>query len=411
MPGRRIPVQTCWVLLTSLGLGAQEQAFDVGAFRPPQGWDVAREKGRVTCTVKDLKAGTYVMLAVYDSVASTGNLERDFASEWKAVVEPAFRTAGAPPSVAGRTRGGLGYREGAGTGAWGQAQAALRLAVFSAGERVVSIVQVATHEAAFRARQPALQACLDSVRFVRPSGIPAPGKPAAPAGPPAVAPSGGDVPRGTRGVVGVWMGFKANYPDWEPRPRWFVFYEDGQVFEDIPREGLAGFSRAASQASPAQRPYWGSYAMNGATGAAQRPGSKFPESLRLEAEGKLRIDNDTFLRCRPVDGLRLEGAWTSYSNPQDPALAQLPAGQRPIFHFTRNGRFTDEGVFATFLWTGDRSTDEAGSGSYEVRDYSIVFRFDDGRVKQVALSGMLAADPATSNDIIFIARSSFRKRK
>lgn len=403
MLGRRILVPALVGALSCLGLAAQERRFDLGVFRPPQGWEVVQDQGRVTCTVKDAMAGTYVMLSVYDSVASTGNPERDFASEWKAVVESSFRTAGAPESVPGRTRGGLALRQGRGTGAWGQAQAALRLTVFSAGSRVFSVLQVATHEPAMEAQRDALQACLESIRLDRGPGVPLPGKPAA-------APPGGEAPRGTKGVAGVWMGFKSAYPDWEPRPRWFVFYEDGQVFEDLPREGFVGFSRAVSKAGP-QGSYWGAYAMTGTTGAARRAGSKFPETLKLEAEGKLRIDNDTYHRCRPVDGLRLEGAWTSYANPQDPALSQLPVGRRPIFHFSRDGRFTDDGVFATFLGIGEAGSNGAGSGTYEIRDWSLVLSYDDGRVKRLALTGMLAADPAASDDTLFIARSVFRKRK
>ena len=32
--------------------------------------------------------------------------------------------------------------------------------------------------------------------------------------------AGHDRPGDGRGIAGVWMGFKASYPDWEPRPLW-----------------------------------------------------------------------------------------------------------------------------------------------------------------------------------------------
>ncbi len=123
--------------------------------------------------------------------------------------------------------------------------------------------------------------------------------------------------------------------------------------------------------------------------------------------GVLLVDSDTFHHCAGVDGLRLEGAWTSYMNPNDPALDQLPQGQRPIFHFSRDGRFVDDGMFAVFLTPHM----PAGSGNYDVKDFTITLRYSDGRVRQAAITGMLGRNPAKNSDLLFIARSQFNKRK
>jgi hypothetical protein len=99
------------------------------------------------------------------------------------------------------------------------------------------------------------------------------------------------------------------------------------------------------------------------------------------------------------------------ANPNDPALDRFPAGQKPVFRFSSDGKFSDEGVFATFLKSGDPRQDAAGTGVYEVRDFTLVLRFSDGRVKQLAITAMLGANAAASNDTLFISRSAFHKRK
>jgi hypothetical protein len=188
-----------------------------------------------------------------------------------------------------------------------------------------------------------------------------------------------------------------------------VFYEDGRVYEDIPREGLAGFSRSGP--GGADSGYWGTYKVSGSSGTITKPGVQFTEKISIEGPSKIRIDSDAFTRCLAVDGLRLQGAWTSYANPDDPALSRLPRGQAPIFRFSGDGRFEDEGVLATILSSADRAKDGPGLGTYEFRDFTLTLRYEDGRTRFLAFSALAGADPATTNDILFIGRTRFNKRK
>jgi hypothetical protein len=261
---------------------------------------------------------------------------------------------------------------------------------------------IASNEKALEARQPAVQSFLDSLRLASPFAAAA--KPPEPVG-------GSAAPRPGSGITGVWMGFKTYTGDYEPHPRWYTFYEDGQVFEDIPRTGFAGFNREASKADSGQKSYWGRYTFANGAGAITKPGVAYPEVLQSEGGDKLKIDSFHFYRCQEVNGLRLQGAWTSLANPNDPALDRFPAGQRPVFRFSSDGKFSDEGVFATFLKLGDPRQDAAGTGVYEVRDFTLVLRFSDGRVKQLSITAMLGANAAASNDTLFISRSPFHKRK
>ncbi|MEI6670167.1 MAG: hypothetical protein WCP29_18625 [Acidobacteriota bacterium] len=398
---------------------ADAQSFDLGAFTAPSGWQPKSEQDHVTFTAIDQAAGTYVVIAVYNSTIRSGDWDKDFASEWNGIVARSFDAGAAPRPQAGRTRGGLEFRQGGRTVSHASGTAYAMLLVFAADRRQFSVVVAATHEAALQARASHVQSFVDSLRLATPAGAKA--QPSAPAaggaggGGAAVGGASGSsasaVPRADRGIAGVWMGFKTFYPDWEPKPRWYVFYENGEIFEDLPGVGLAAFDRDASRRDPNQANYWGTYTADGASGQIAKPGVRFTEALRIESPDKMKIDANYFNRCKSVDGLRLQGEWTSYGNPNDPTLDRVPQGQRPIFRFTSDGRFVDEGVLATFLTSIDRSTDGAGSGTYEIRDFTLILRYADGRVKTLALTGLLGADPAASNDIIFIRRSRFNKRR
>jgi hypothetical protein len=391
------------LLLACSAAVAQTQTFDAVSFTPPPGWAAAQDRDHVTFTFIDSAARTYVMLAVYNSTEGSGNAERDFSSEWNDVVGKSFSAGSAPRSIAGQSRAGLKFCEG---GAQVKQQngepSYVRLLVFPAGQRRLSLMLVATNEKALQARQPELQSFVDGLRLASPSATTA--KTAEPVG-------AGAAPRPGAGISGVWMGFKTYVGDYEPHPRWYTFYDDGQVFEDIPRAGLAGFNREASKADSGQKNYWGRYTFAGGAGSITKPGVAYPEVLQSEGADKLKVDSFHFYRCQEVNGLRLQGAWTSMANPNDPALDRFPAGQKPVFRFSSDGKFSDEGVFATFLKSGDTRQDVAGTGVYEVRDFTLILRFSDGRVKQLAITAMLGANAAASNDTLFISRSAFHKRK
>jgi hypothetical protein len=214
------------------------------------------------------------------------------------------------------------------------------------------------------------------------------------------------------GIAGVWMSFRPVMAgSWELGPRWYTFFQDGQVYQDLPRAGLAGFDRNASRSDPNQRDYWGNWKYEKGSGLITKPGVSVPEALRLESAVLMAIDSYKFSRCVGVDGLRLEGAWTSFADPDDPDLARLPK-PRPVLRFTRDGKFVDEGVFETFLsGVGTEPNGRPGAGAYEIGDFTLTLRYTDGRTQRIAFSGLLSAEPTVQNDIIFIGRGRFNRMK
>lgn len=290
----------------------------------------------------------------------------------------------------------------------------LSLLARAEGTSVGAVVFMATSAAANARLRPQAEKVLDGMRL--------PGTAPAAAAPAGSAPTAAPVAASTRaagfrgpGISGVWMGhirpsLTAVAGRYEMEWRWKTFFDDGQLFADLPNEGLWNFDRAASQADPGRAGYWQTYSFSGSRGEARRAGVKFPWVLQSKKPNELQVDSDTFYRCASVDGLRLEGAWTSYANPADPELDRRAPGQRPIIRFARDGRFVDEGLFAVFLRSHSGGDDRAGSGSYQLRDFTLSLKYDDGRMRHEAFTGFMAADPARMDERIFIRRSALHKR-
>lgn len=374
---------------------AQTQSFDIATFTAPAGWKAEQRQGYITFTSIDQSGRTFCMLALYTSTTSTGDPGGDFEQEWKNIVQKVFTAPEAPAPSLGRTSSGLSYREGGSTVTQGGNTLYAQLAVFGMGKRTTSVLSVATNHAALDARGAAIRAFLASLRFAA--------QPAAGTKPPSPRPGG---------LAGVWMGFTQMYGSYEPSPRWYTFFADGEVFEDLPGEGLAGFSASASKASADLRDYWATYHFEGGSGFIAKPGVNVQTTIQAVTPDRIKLGIDTFYRCASVDGLRLQGAWTSYADPNDPNLDRQPEGARPVFRFSKDGRFADEGVFATFLHMySNGNEDRAGTGTYEIRDFTLILRYADGRVKQVAFTGLMSADPAVQNESVFISRSRFQARR
>ncbi|MBI4913464.1 MAG: hypothetical protein HY823_12050 [Acidobacteria bacterium] len=387
-----------------LGPLQAQSRFDAASFQPPADWKAAREGDHLGFTHIDRTAGTYCMLVLYESRPGGGDGTQDFAREWRDIVQATYRGGPTPRPVRGNTPGGLAYLEGSGTGAFSGGDLLARLRVFSFGNRVFSVLMLAPSSQALAARQAALSAFFGSLRLGSPGPVPA-----SPQAPPAS--SGREGPWKGGGISGVWMGFKylPASGSHEPQPRWYLFYDDGQVFKDLPRNGPAGFDRAAAQADPNLQPYWATYRVSGRSGEILSEGSRFTTRLEVDRADSMLVDGERFHRCAPVNGLRLEGAWSTYAA-GDTTVLQRPAGQRPLFRFTRDGRFSDEGVFRSYLtfFGGD---DSPGQGTYEIRDFTLFLRYADGRQKQVAFSGMLGSSPGSENGILWIGRGAFHRMK
>lgn len=72
----------------------------------------------------------------------------------------------------------------------------------------------------------------------------------------------------------------------------------------------------------------------------------------------------------------------------------------------QDGSFIDYGMFAD-----DYSAPvPAGSGTYDISNFTLTLHYTNGTVKQTAFTGSLGLDVKTNNSMIYIHRLAFLKR-
>lgn len=119
-----------------------------------------------------------------------------------------------------------------------------------------------------------------------------------------------------------------------------------------------------------------------------------PAEVYVRENGNLRLGEQVWQPMPLVNGVKLDGCWRL------PAIPGQPPRQ---IEFTAAGRFKDEGVledvghFPVYAWGGSRIVIRSrpparGSGTYEIRDFTLLVKYDDGRVWSTDFS-TLGRDP------------------
>lgn len=157
-----------------LAMGAWADELDLARFKPPAGWKAGRTQTAASFTHVDEAANTYCILGVYQSTPSRGSAAQDYAAEWDAIVRNGFETGPAPKPAAARTGAGLSYLVGGAAARQGEVRSYVKLLVFPAGDRVVSVMLSASNPEALAAREPAIRAFLDGLRIEGAAVMPSP---------------------------------------------------------------------------------------------------------------------------------------------------------------------------------------------------------------------------------------------
>jgi hypothetical protein len=191
------------------------------------------------------------------------------------------------------------------------------------------------------------------------------------------------------GIVGVWEGISlsAGAPSTSDplglRYKVFtpVFLSNGQAYfgSHFPIEGLDELNtwiRAENN-----RRDWGTYTFSNGRGFLKLPYGNLP--MRIENNKFIITANNTdhaFHLLNSVDGARFSGTY----------VMTEAYGKIPIITFTADGRFTDNGAIKALYHESDYCTNPGlmpGSGTYEVKNHSVLFSFTDGRKIKVAFLG------------------------
>ena len=196
-------------------------------------------------------------------------------------------------------------------------------------------------------------------------------------------------------ITGDWQGISMSVGT--PRPgaqlgaelkgKHLIFFSNGQALfaNDIPYEGLDELNTWVRAEN--NRRDWGTYTFSNGRGMLKLPYADIPLGMNA---GKLVITTNktdhSFIKTNSVDGARFNGTYAMSSK----NILGTETGITPLISFTSDGRFTDNGALKILYHSSVECVNEAaapGSGTYEVKNYSIIFNYNDGRKIKLAFLG------------------------
>jgi hypothetical protein len=180
-------------------------------------------------------------------------------------------------------------------------------------------------------------------------------------------------------ITGVWAGL--GFGSGRLRFTYAVFFSNGQVFygDPFPINGLLNLDTHAEKERAKRN--WGTYTFQNGKGTVKMLYVSFPISLEGDKLVLSPIkEKHNFIRVPNIDNAKLNGTWMIKG-----------ANDQPFFiTFKTDGTFTDSGALRVLdhtVYNYYSIADGGGNGSYFTKDHSIVFKYNDGRILQVAFPG------------------------
>jgi membrane-bound inhibitor of C-type lysozyme len=216
--------------------------------------------------------------------------------------------------------------------------------------------------------------------------------------------------------VGVWLGTNVALVSKGPgqfahelKILGFAVWPDGHLSLELPSTGLADFDRGDWERAVVTDP-----TVHGTPGTYKRDGDGWRITYNGGREATLKHVGDhletekaKLFRAKDVSGAKLDGLYTWWTNAEDSSLAG--PGCQPLVTFTRDGHFEDRGGFATPC-TSAPDPNAPGSGTYEIRDYSLVLSYADGRTVKHLITAPVNADLHTDNSRALITNRTWQRR-
>lgn len=185
-------------------------------------------------------------------------------------------------------------------------------------------------------------------------------------------------------IVGVWEGtIQSTGAATGIRLEVFIpiFFDNGQVYfgPKFPTEGLDELnSRIPPELYPRN---WGTYTFSNGKGILKMLFADIP--FKIENSKLIVTKNQRdwpFYKLNSVDGARFHGTYV-----MSEAYEKIPS-----ISFTNDGKFTDNGVVRVLYHDNTNCINPGfvpGSGTYEVKNYSVLFNYTDGRKVRIAFLG------------------------
>jgi hypothetical protein len=214
--------------------------------------------------------------------------------------------------------------------------------------------------------------------------------------------------------VGVWQGLSMSVGFAKPgaelgaelKVKQLILFSNGQAYfgKYFPLEGLEGINTLIKAENNPRD--WGSYSLNSGRGLLKLPYGEIP--MRVENDKLVITTNKTdhgFIRLNDVDYVKFSGTY----------VMQEWNGIIPTVTFTTDGKFTDKGAIRILYHEYIDCLNAAltpGSGTYAVKNHSVIFNYSDGRKIKIAFTeaGFDRNDADPSSTLVFAFNNDVLRR-
>jgi len=215
--------------------------------------------------------------------------------------------------------------------------------------------------------------------------------------------------------TGVWQGLSMTVGLAKPgaelgaelKVKQLILFSNGQAYfgKNFPLEGLDGINTLIKAENNPRD--WGSYSFNSGRGILKMPYGEIP--MRVENDRLVITTNKTdhaFIRINDVDYVKFSGTY----------VMDEWNGTVPTLVFTPDGKFTDKGAIRVLYHEYIDCLNPAlapGSGTYELKNHSIIFKYSDGRTIKIAFTeaGFDKNNADPSAKLVFAFNNDVLRRK
>jgi hypothetical protein len=368
------------VLFAFVGKTFAQTTYDLFTYTEPIGYKKETAKDYISYTKTDAKTGTYCIISLYAQTQSSGDIKKDFETDWQDLVVKPLQVKDAPKAdnsddISGwkTYSGGSNFEFGGGT-----SMVLLTTAKKENSNAAILIVTNAKDVIASEVDPFFVQLKLGkpnnfSIKTNTTPITPKLAKNQPPTKNPTTTSNKANEAYNTDGggISGVWVAYAFGITSKRLEFKTKVFFSSGKYIYDMPIEGLDNISEATEGMGTYKTDKDVIYYKNG-----NWEGSS---SFKKESNNKITLEaSDYYYKSANPNGKMLQGTYILY-NVDIEKWQTLPKGNRQVIHFNKNGTFEDEGVFKFAFDHLHSDFDLPGKGTYYIKNYTLYLKYDDGR--------------------------------
>ena len=394
--------------LSAMTSSAQKNTFDIINYTAPSDYELIKNDNVLTYYKEDKSTGAYCNFFIYKQMPGQGGVQQDFDYAWDKLVQSPFKFT----STANKQKAAIlkGWQFLIGTTKYAEnGVATMAMLITFTGENNMQNICILSNSDKYKSDIENFIASVDVAREIsgtstNDSSVNTNSNDKSQPSPSTQKQTIADALNDKGSKPEVWMKSRFEYDMMKSmsltKYEWIAIYPDGKFYPYMPTEGYGGFYNNNKD--------WGTAKWSNNRLTIHEGNNNYYFDKKSAATMQSQYDSKpNYYKCKPVDGLRIEGAYTQYASliPSDKNEAQY------LIWFYKDGRFDDRGISVVNIkYPYLHAADAPGKGKYTIKNFSIILQYDDSRIKQLGFSGFLNKDPATVTDAYFIGRNLYYRK-